>query len=165
MAKDSFILYDVYGEQIKLLSNEDSGQVFKAIYAHRNGEKLPTMSSSASLVFALIRAQMTKDNEKYIDTCEKRATGGQFGKLGGRPNNNTRESWAAVSSTIERIKEINKTGKPQIPQQVQAEYDKLPESVKTYYVDKSNFLDLLDKDLTIERSIFLRDYPKTIESA
>lgn len=167
MAKDSFILYDIYGEQIKLLSDVESGQLLKAIFAHRTGEELPTMSTAAKILFVGIRAKMEQDNAKYIEICEKRATGGQFGKLGGRPNNNTRESWAAVSSVIEKIKEINKTtlNYDDIPKKAKAEYEKLSDDIKRYYVNYSNFLEVLDKDLSIERSIFLRDFPKSIESA
>ena len=97
MAKDSFILYDNYKEQFFLLPMEERGQVITAIFCHRNGEELPTMSTGASVLFSVIKGQLERDNIKYQETCEKRAQGGikgaEFGKLGGRPKKASLESY------------------------------------------------------------------------
>ena len=89
MKTSHFILHDNYGAKLNKLSMEERGQVITAIFAHRNGEELPTLSLASEILFEFIREQLDRDEQKYQEICEKRAQGGElgaeFGKLGGRP--------------------------------------------------------------------------------
>lgn len=89
MVKDSFILYSNYNEQIKLLNMQERGELLTALFSHVNEEELPTMTSQTKMLYSVIMAQIERDSKKYVETCEKRASGGQkgaeYGALGGRP--------------------------------------------------------------------------------
>lgn len=76
MGKESFILYDNYNEQIKLLSDQQAGVLFKAIFAHRTGEALPKMDGATSMAFSFISSSMKADEERYERICEKRKQAG-----------------------------------------------------------------------------------------
>lgn len=112
MAKDSFILYDSYGEQIKLLSMEERGQLLTAIFTHRAGEELPTMSTAVKMLFIGIRQQIDRDEEKYKYQCEKGREfghlGAEFGKLGGRPKKNV-ESYEQIMDDMQLTAAVKNT--------------------------------------------------------
>ena len=76
MGKESFILYDNYGAQINLLNDEQAGVLFKAIFAHRNGNELPTMDGATAMAFSFISSSMQADEERYGRICEKRKQAG-----------------------------------------------------------------------------------------
>ena len=80
--KSSFVLYDRYYEQINMLSDEQAGQLFKAIYAHRSGEEIVISDPAVAILWSVIRQQMDIDDRKYQEVCDKRKSAGQ---KGGRP--------------------------------------------------------------------------------
>ena len=73
MGKDSFLLYDTYGEHIEFLTTEQAGVLIKAVYAYRQGKELPKMDGAVQMLFLIIRSQINKDNEKYERICERNA--------------------------------------------------------------------------------------------
>lgn len=82
MAKESFIIYTKYGEQINLLSDTQAGVLLRALIKYQIGEELPKMDGMTNLVFSVIRQQMDFDNNKYDEMCKARSNAG---KQGGRP--------------------------------------------------------------------------------
>lgn len=80
--KSSFVLYDRYYEQINMLSDEQAGQLFKAIYANRSGEEIAISDPAVAILWSVIRQQMDIDDRKYQEVCDKRKSAGQ---KGGRP--------------------------------------------------------------------------------
>lgn len=82
MAKESFIIYTKYGEQINLLSDTQAGVLLRALIKYQSGEELPKMDGMTNLVFSVIRQQMDFDNNKYDEMCKARSNAG---KQGGRP--------------------------------------------------------------------------------
>lgn len=81
--RDSFILYTGCKQQIAMLSDQDAGRLFKALFEFVDNGTEPDFSDSGALYmcFSFISAQVLRDKEKYDDICEKRAAAG---KKGGR---------------------------------------------------------------------------------
>ena len=82
MAKDSFIVYTKFGEQVKLLTDTQAGVLFKALIDYQSGEELPKMDGMTNIVFSVIRQQIDFENQKYQEVCEINKANGQ---RGGRP--------------------------------------------------------------------------------
>ena len=81
-AKNSFVLYTNYINQIELLNIEQRGVLFTAIMYYSSGVELPKMDAVTAMAFSFIKAQLDKDSEKYNKTVESRR---EAGKKGGRP--------------------------------------------------------------------------------
>lgn len=84
-SKDTFILRDDFYPQIKMLTMEQRGILFTAIYAYELGEELPEMDPLTEMCFGFIKSSLDANAEKYESRCEiNRENGGK----GGRPRNN-----------------------------------------------------------------------------
>jgi hypothetical protein len=79
--KTSFVLYTSYASAINKLSNEEAGELFKAIFAYTNCEEVLNLSPCAGIAFALILDTLERDTEKWADTCRKRAEAGSKGGI------------------------------------------------------------------------------------
>lgn len=79
--KDSFLLYTEQAEIINELTDEEAGQLLKAIYNYTMGEEVK-LSGVTKLAFIPIRQQIDRNNEKYEAFKEKQS---ENGKKGGRP--------------------------------------------------------------------------------
>lgn len=82
MAKDSFIIYTKYGEQVSLLSDVQAGILLKALFKHQQGESLPKMDAITNIVFSVFRQNIDEENASYNHICEVNKANG---KRGGRP--------------------------------------------------------------------------------
>ena len=51
---ENFTIQNYMGEAFDILTNEQAGQVIKAVFAYINGQELPVMSIEAKLVFYCI---------------------------------------------------------------------------------------------------------------
>lgn len=83
-SKNSFLLYTEQKEIIDELSNEDAGELIKAIYAYAAGEEV-NLRKDLYLVFIPIRQQIDRNNAKYDEFKKKQS---ENGKKGGRPVKN-----------------------------------------------------------------------------
>lgn len=80
--KKSFVLYaDMIGV-VQKLPDEKAGQLLKLILAHVNGEEFDVDDLMLDIAFEPIKAQLTRDAEKWANTCKARS---EAGKKGGRP--------------------------------------------------------------------------------
>ena len=77
--QNSFVLYFDYSKHISLLSDQEAGQLFKALFQFGEYGTIPDFSGSLLMCFSFISSQMQRDKEKYIDICEKRAEAGRKG--------------------------------------------------------------------------------------
>lgn len=77
--QNSFVLYFDYIKHISLLSDQEAGQLFKALFQFGENGTVPDFSGSLLMCFSFISSQMQRDKEKYIDICEKRAEAGRKG--------------------------------------------------------------------------------------
>lgn len=88
--KKSFVLYHDSREQIEMLTDEQAGKLLKALMEFAVSGEEPALSDPmVRLMFSVLSAQIRRDNEKYIETCERNA---QNGRKGGRPKKTDRFS-------------------------------------------------------------------------
>lgn len=81
--KKSFILYLDRKKEIDMLTNEQCGKLFKAVFEYVDTGSVPEFDELAvSIMFSVIKAQIDSATQKYEDTCRKRS---EAGKKGGRP--------------------------------------------------------------------------------
>ena len=83
MAKDSFLLYTEWGEQINKLSDEQAGLLIKSIFAYKDGKEVPSLDPMTEMCFSVLKSTIDRDAEKYDEICEKRR---EAGKKGGQAN-------------------------------------------------------------------------------
>lgn len=65
--KKSFVVYHSYRECFKDFSDEEIGQLFRAMLEYSQKGEVPEMSKPLKVAFRFIRLQMDADEEKYID--------------------------------------------------------------------------------------------------
>ena len=89
--KGSFVLYFDYRKHLDFLTDEECGQLFKALLDYGETKKQPELEGAALMAFSFIACQMDRDAEKYAETCRKRS---ESGKKGGRPKANASDGKA-----------------------------------------------------------------------
>lgn len=73
------IFIDTRG-MVDLLSDEEAGQLFKALFAHADGDAdEPELDKIVAVAAYPMMQQIDRDREKYDDICEKRANVGRMG--------------------------------------------------------------------------------------
>lgn len=78
--KDTFLIYAENGENVRALSDEQAGMVFKALFAYRETGDDPQLDDlAAKIVFQTIRKQIVKCDERYDEEREKRSQAGKIG--------------------------------------------------------------------------------------
>lgn len=81
----SFVLYADFEGALLRLSLKERGILLTMIYSYVNRgcfDEIPT-TPLVDMAFAIIRAQLDRDREKYQRICERNA---ENGKYGGRPS-------------------------------------------------------------------------------
>lgn len=72
--KKSFVLYKNWGDFVTNMTDEEAGQLLKAIYALEvNGEDITPENRVAALIFDGIKGKLIEDIEGYAKTCNKRS--------------------------------------------------------------------------------------------
>ena len=92
MEKRSFIIYLDYEEQFKLLNDEQLGQLLRILmeYQKTNIEpKLDELDGIVKMAFSFIKAQLDRDNEKWLEEKKKRSEAGKKGMTKRWENNNS----------------------------------------------------------------------------
>jgi len=93
--KESFLIYrSLYGP-IKTLSLEETGLLFKAIFAYQIEGIVPDLPPMINMAFQFVKDQFDRDEKKYNEKCQINQ---RNGSKGGRPKD-----------------EINNPGKPNKP--------------------------------------------------
>ena len=80
--KNSFLIYYEYEEQLSILSDEELGQLIRAIFKYEKNNEIPKFTGVLQMAFLFIKGNLDRDREKYDKRCE---TSANNGKLGGRP--------------------------------------------------------------------------------
>ena len=83
--KKSFILYTEYQEQINMMTDEQAGQLMKAIFAYESGQEVNVTDPVVMMLWSIMKRRLDIDNEKYDKKCEANQ---ENGKKGGRPPKN-----------------------------------------------------------------------------
>lgn len=77
--KSSFVLYTRYREQINMLNNEQAGQLMKAIFDYQAMGEVTIEEPVVAMLWSVMKQQLDVDNQKYQETCAKRAAAGAKG--------------------------------------------------------------------------------------
>ena len=96
-APKAFYSYMENEEKLNMLTDEQAGRLYKALYAYsRTGER-PDMSDDPLLNYALadFLIDVDRDREKYEQTCKRRA---EAGRKGGKANASNKEAKQANAS-------------------------------------------------------------------
>lgn len=84
MERDSFVFYESFYKAICKLKAEEQSLCLKVLCDYCFKGELPKDDNSIiSMFFELVKPQIDKNNQRYINGCK----GAEFGKLGGRPKN------------------------------------------------------------------------------
>lgn len=76
--KKSFILYFDNAKQVNMLTDEQAGKLFKAIFKFaETGEETEFDDLALGIVFSFIADIIRRDTEKYDDICKKRSDSGK----------------------------------------------------------------------------------------
>ena len=92
MDKSSFLIYLDYEEQFNLLTDEQIGQLMRAIIKYEKTREIPQLNGIVKMAFSFIKTQLDRDREKYEARCEKNR---ENAKKGGRPRKNQKDNLKA----------------------------------------------------------------------
>ena len=91
--KESFLLYNQWGDLFNMLDDKEAGQVIKAVFAFEiDSEELETVKKfdkAQQMLYQTIRKALIINKEKYIG---KSITNRKNGALGGRPPMNQNDT-------------------------------------------------------------------------
>ena len=80
--KKSFVIYIDYRQHLDLLTDKERGRLLTALFDYAESKKIPDLSGAAMMAFSFIKAQMDRDEAKYIERCRINR---ENGLKGGRP--------------------------------------------------------------------------------
>lgn len=69
--KNSFVLYADYRQHLALLSDEERGRFLMALFDYVEYGTVPELSGAGAMAFSFIRAQIDRDNDKWMKKREK----------------------------------------------------------------------------------------------
>ncbi len=79
MDKISFLMYLDYEEQFNLLTDEQLGQLMRAIMKYEKTGELPKLDGIVKMAFSFIKQQLDRDNNKWREEKQKRSEAGKKG--------------------------------------------------------------------------------------
>ena len=92
----AFLIYHEWKIPIQGLSLSEKGQLLDCLFAYSETKTLSELTPLAAMAFNFLKQQIDRDEEKYIEKCERNQ---ENGGLGGRPKKNNR----TVISETERL--------------------------------------------------------------
>lgn len=102
--KKSFVMYESWGAAIEKMSNEQAGELIKAIYAYQKDPDAVPEDPALAFVFELIKQQLDADSQRYKEACAARS---EAGKKGGRPKANASDKKQMVSEKAKKADNDN----------------------------------------------------------
>lgn len=88
MDKNSFLIYLDYQEQFELLTDEQAGQLIKAIIKYEKAGEITKLEGMTKMAFSFIKQQLDRDSEKWKEEKQKRSEAGKRGMAKRWENNN-----------------------------------------------------------------------------
>ena len=79
MDKASFLIYLDYEEQFNLLTDEQAGQLIKAIIKYEKNGEIVELDKVTKMAFSFIKQQLDRDKEKWQEEKKKRSEAGKKG--------------------------------------------------------------------------------------
>ena len=84
--KKSFVFYKGWLPLFEGMTDEQAGQLFKAICSYQSGNDSRPQDPLLGAIYDMMRNQFIEDDKKYQETCLKNA---ENGRKGGRPKKQT----------------------------------------------------------------------------
>ena len=100
MDKNSFLIYLDYEEHFNLLTDEQIGQLIRAIIKYEKSGEMPELDGMLKMAFSFIKTQLDRDREKYNKKCEKNK---ENGRRGGRPRKEEKQEDISENKKTERF--------------------------------------------------------------
>ena len=97
--KNSFVLYKDYEELFDRLSDEEAGQLIKAIFDYERSGELPELPRLLEFILLPIKNTLDRDSDKYDKIVEKRRKAGALGGKVSQANALKNEQMLDNSST------------------------------------------------------------------
>ena len=88
MEKNSYLIYLDYQEQFELLTDEQAGQLIKAIIKYEKTGEIAKLDGMTKMAFSFIKQQLDRDSEKWKEEKQKRSEAGKKGMANRWKNNN-----------------------------------------------------------------------------
>ena len=79
MDKSSFLMYLDYEEQFNLMSDEEIGQLMRAIIQYEKTQEMPELDGVLKMAFSFIKSQLDKYRKKWQEEKKKRSEAGKRG--------------------------------------------------------------------------------------
>lgn len=79
MEKNSFLIYLDYQEQFEMLTDEQAGQLIKAIIKYEKTGEIMQLDNVTKMAFSFIKTQLDKDREKWQEEKQRRSEAGKKG--------------------------------------------------------------------------------------
>ncbi len=98
--KKSFVMYMSWAKAISKMTDEQAGQLLKAVYEYQTNPDACPEDAGADLVFEIVKERLDEDNMKYQKTCDSRAEAGRKGNEKRWANNNESQNIANVANAI-----------------------------------------------------------------
>lgn len=92
MDKVSFLMYLDYEEQFNLLTDEQLGQLMRAIMQYEKTKEVPELEGVLKMAFSFIKQQLDRDNEKWEEEKQKRSEAGKKGMAKRWKSNNGKDN-------------------------------------------------------------------------
>jgi len=102
--RKSFVLHKDSLDILEELTDEQAGKLFKAIRYYQLGMDIE-LDQITKLVFSPFKNQFTRDDDKYIETCERRAIAGSKGgkqKVANASNSKQKVAKVAESKSVSK---------------------------------------------------------------
>jgi hypothetical protein len=140
MDKTNFLLYKDFKPNIDILTDEQAGKLFKAVFAYVNGRVEPNFEEDGMLIatFTMLKTTLERDLKKYKLIVERNR---KNGSNGGRPPNKDKET---QSVNDKPKKPSGLTGNPKNPNE-----PKKADSDSDSGIDSVSDIDNDKKDKTI----------------
>ena len=107
--RKSFVLHKDSLEILPDLTDDQAGKLFKAIYAYQIDEEI-NLDQIIKMVFLPFKNQFARDNDKYLETCERRAIAGSLGGKQKVANaSKSKQKVANVADSVSKSKSVSKS--------------------------------------------------------
>ena len=100
MEKASFLMYLDYEEQFNIMTDEQIGQLMRAIIKYEKTGEVPNLDGMLKMAFSFIKTQLDRDREKYQARSEKNR---ENAKKGGRPKKEEKQTENLKTEKTERF--------------------------------------------------------------
>jgi hypothetical protein len=124
--KKSFVMYKGWLPLFDSMTDEQAGQLFKALCAYQSGEVVRPADKLLGAMYDMMVAQFEEDDAKYEAICKAHA---EAGKLGGRPK--TKQNQMVSEKTKQNQTKPKKADKDKDKEEDKDKEKEIPKEKKT----------------------------------